>query len=273
MLDKDKLKQSLTIEQVSELVAELGGEPRPIQNDIFISKTICHNPIGQGSYKLYYYGNTQLFKCYTDCPEDSFDIYQLVQKVKSRAEKTDWSLPKAINYVAIYFGFSTQFFDFGKEQEKLKDWEILNKYERNQIAQQQQKQIVDPNFYDASILKYLPRPRILDWEREGISAEIMTKRGIAFDPSSEGVVIPHYNIDGQLIGIRERTLIKELEAYGKYRPAFLNNKLYNHALGFNLYNLNYSKNNIATMQKALVLEGKKQSRPSLFFLAATRGIT
>ena len=33
--------------------------------------------------------------------------------------------------------------------------------------------------------------------------------------------------------------------------------MYNHALGYNLYNLNWSKNNIKTLQKALVLEGEK----------------
>ena len=53
--NKDELKQSLTIEQVYELTADLGGEPQPIEGNIFKSRTICHNPAGQGSYKLYYY--------------------------------------------------------------------------------------------------------------------------------------------------------------------------------------------------------------------------
>ena len=49
-------------------------------------------------------------------------------------------------------------------------------------------------------------------------------------------IIPHYDINNNLIGIRERTLIKENEVYGKYRPAYLNGKLYNHPLSFSLYN-------------------------------------
>ena len=33
--------------------------------------------------------------------------------------------------------------------------------------------------------------------------------------------------------------------------------MYNHPLGFNLYNLNYSKDNIKLLQKAIVFEGEK----------------
>ena len=93
----------------------------------------------------------------------------------------------------------------------------------------------------------------------------MNDKGICYDPLYEGIVIPHYDINGNLIGIRERTLIKENEIYGKYRPAIINGKMYNHPLSFNLYNLNFSKSNIKTTQKAIVYEGKRQSRPSPLF--------
>ena len=46
----------------------------------------------------------------------------------------------------------------------------------------------------------------------------MNKRGICYDPLNMGIVIPHYDIDNNLIGIRERTLIKEEEVFGKYKP-------------------------------------------------------
>ena len=95
------------------------------------------------------------------------------------------------------------------------------------------------------------------WLKEGISQEAMDNCGIAFDPVSWGIVIPHYNIDGKLIGVRERTLIKEEEENGKYKPAILNYQMYNHPLGFNLYNLNNSKNNIRKIKKAIIFEGEK----------------
>ena len=66
----------------------------------------------------------------------------------------------------------------------------------------------------------------------------MQSRGIAYDPKRHAIIIPHYDINNNLIGIRKRTLVEEEEVFGKYRPATFNGKMYNHPLGFNLYNLN-----------------------------------
>lgn len=265
--DKDELKSNLTIEQVFELVAEFGGEPR-MQGNFFIARTICHNPAGEGSHKLYYYDNTKLFRCYTDCGT-TFDIYELICKIKNHNQEyktyysrkgkqiqREWQIFDAIEFVAIYFGYSAQTFDFQDSQEKLQDWKVFSNYERiNNTEEQQQK--VELKIFDDKILKHLPHPRIIPWEKEGISQEVMLHRGIAYDPKNQGIVIPHYDMDGNLIGIRERTLIKEEEKTGKYKPAILNGQMYNHPLGFNLYNLNNSKENIRILQKAVIFEGEK----------------
>ena len=266
--DKDELKLNLSIEQVFDLVAELGGEPR-MESGFFISKTICHNHAGEGSYKLYYYDNTKLFRCYTYCGT-SFDIYELVRKIKNNSKDLksyynkegkvcyrEWELFDAVEFVAIYYGYSPKTFDFQKTQEKLKDWEVLNNYE--QINKDEQEQRVELRIFDNKILRHLPHPRIITWEQEGIKKEVMDHRGIAYDPKNQGIVIPHYDINNQLVGIRERTLIKEEENFGKYRPAILNGVMYNHPLGFNLYNLNNSKNNIKIIKKVIVYEGEKSS--------------
>jgi hypothetical protein len=253
MYNKDEIKESLTIEQIYELVAEMGGEPQMKEN-YFVSRTICHNPAGQGSYKLYYYENTKLFKCYTDCG-DYFDIFELVRKQMSIKNNSEWGLPKSISFVAKYFGFSAEEFNSEDENLQLQDWKILSNYEK--ILEQKEEQIVQLKFFDDKILKFLPRPRILPWEEEGIAQEVMEHRGICYDPKNEGIVIPHYDIDSNLIGIRERTLIKENEKFGKYLPAKLNNQIYNHPLSFNLYNLNNSKENIKAIKKVIVFESEK----------------
>lgn len=251
--DKDKIKNSLTIEQVMDLVAELGGEPKwDNVHNAFISRTICHNG---DSHKLWYYANTTLFKCFTHC-SSTFDIFELVCKVKSAAGE-EWPLPKAIEYVAQYFGFAPVDEKFSNEQTQLQDWQVLNKYERINSVNSNETQTVEFKEYNEDILRYLPHPRILPWEEEGITREVMEARGICFNPMNQGIVIPHYDKDGKLVGIRERTLIKEEEKYGKYKPIILNGKMYNHPLGFNLYNLNHSKDNIAQMQKVIIFEGEK----------------
>ena len=52
-------------------------------------------------------------------------------------------------------------------------------------------------------------------------------------------------------------MILDEEYKGKYRPAYINKTLYNHPLSFNLYNLNFSKDNIKSVKKAFVFEGEK----------------
>lgn len=247
----ENIKNSLTIEQVKELLYALGGDPI-LKGDLIMARTICH---GGQSHKLYYYDNTKLFRCYTEC-SDTFDIYDFIIKNKKHIEGVDITLGQAIQFIITFFNLTVSNENFVYSNEEVGDWQILNKYEQNN-SQEKQEKIIEFKFYDDKILKYLPRPKIPMWLKEGISQEAMDNCGIAFDPVLWGIVIPHYNIDGKLIGIRERTLIKEEEENGKYKPAILNYQMYNHPLGFNLYNLNNSKDNIRKIKKAIIFEGEK----------------
>lgn len=248
---KDQIKQSLTLEQIYQFLTDFQGEPI-IKGDYIIAKTICHNG---HSHKLYYYDNTKLFKCFTDCSPDTFDIFQLytnIQKVAGYLVE----LPQAVAYIASYFGFAADYQNFSNNDKNLEDWKILENYDKIEAVVNKEKQ-VEMKFYDDKILSYYPFVRYKDWEEEGINPDIMKKRGIRFDPATEAMLIPHYDINNNLVGIRSRTIVKEDEIYGKYRPSVLNGKMYNHPLGFNLYNLNWSKNNILLMKKAIVFEGEK----------------
>ena len=270
--NKDEIKNNLTIEQVFDLVAELGGEPIMSGSGVqFTARTICHNIVGEGSRKLYYYDNTKLFQCYTDC-SSSFDIFELVQKAKNTrgefkiaygrdgAIQREWQLFDAVDFVATYFGIIANFDeDFQTMGQKLVDWDLFEKYDKTSQIKEQIQKTVELKFYNPEILINLPRPIIIPWEKEGIKREVMKNRGIAYNPLNQSIIIPHYSIDNQLVGIRERTLIKEDEVFGKYRPAILNYQMYNHPLGFNLYNLNNSKNAIKILKKAIIFEGEKSS--------------
>ena len=255
-----EFKNELTIEQICDLLEEFHGEPR-VNGDTIISKTICHNPVSelnQASHKLYYYDNTHLFHCYTGCSEPSFDIFELTRKVKTFESGIEWTLSQAIRYVAQYFGYSTNIINFDETNFKSLDdyWIKLNAYNRIKDIKKEDK-IVELKTYDEKVLKNLPHPH-LPWEKEGITAETCNRYGICYNPKSQAIVIPHYNEEGKLIGIRERTLIKEnAEIYGKYRPAYINNKMYNHPLSFALYGLNMNKDNIRKIKKAIVFESEK----------------
>ena len=251
-MDIKDIKEQLSIQDVENLMNYLGAEPE-LHNNILICKTICH---GGHSHKLYYYNNTQLFKCYTDCDGESFDIGELIIKVR-HSEGKEITLPQAVIFLKNFFNLvDNKSQDFFGEQTELQDWQVLNKYIEN-TEDTNSKQIVQLKFYDDKVLSYLPRPHILPWEAEGMTRDIINYHNICYNPSNQAIVIPHYDENGNLIGIRERTLIKENEIYGKYRPMYLNKQMYNHPLGFSLYNLNNSKDNIKNIKKVIVFEGEK----------------
>lgn len=257
-IDKDDLKENLSDEQIFSFLEELGAEPL-WQGQNIISKTICHHKRDEPcSHKLYYYSNSKLFKCYTQCGGEAWDIYALVQKIKSQELGEEYSLPQAIEYVANYFNYSKlESFSIGEEKIKEEDLKIFKNYDRIKGIDLT-TQIVELKEYDGGFLKNLPHPIIEPWIKDGISQEIMNKYEICYNPKSCGIVIPHRDIQGKLIGIRERTLIKEnAEKYGKYMPMKNGNIMYNHPLSFNLYGLYQNKENIKKIKKAIVLESEK----------------
>lgn len=279
--DKNLIKNSLSLEQIHSFLDDLDAAPQQKGTNEILSKTICHCG---NSHKLYYYDNTKLFRCYTDCGGEAFDIYELTRKVKSRENPKErwttegnryldeWNLPEAIEYVAQYFGFSPVAKNSEEFSVVLNDWKVLNNYDRIENISKETQQ-VELKTYDDAILKHLPRPIIQNWVDEGISQEVMNSRGICYDPKNCGIVIPHHDSLGRLIGIRERTLVKENEEKGKYRPAFINKQLYNHPLSFNLYNLFYSQNNIKLMKKAIVYEGEKSCLLQASYFGAENDIS
>ena len=113
--------------------------------------------IGGHSHKLYYYNNTKLFRCYTEC-SDTFDIYDLIIKNKKN-EGIDFTLYQAIQFVITFFNLIISAENFSFNNEEISDWQILNKYEQNN-SQEKQEKIIDFKFYDDKILRHLPKPKI-----------------------------------------------------------------------------------------------------------------
>ena len=75
----EEIKNNLTIEQIEELLINLDADPQ-VQGNFIKARTICHCG---NSHKLYYYDNTHLFKCFTEC-DSTFDVFELIIKVKIR---------------------------------------------------------------------------------------------------------------------------------------------------------------------------------------------
>lgn len=254
--DKDKLKEELELAQVYDLLAELGGDPEYKGEDVIISRTICHNPRGEGSRKLYYYAGTRLLHCYTGCENASFDVFELVCKAMKIQRGVDWSLPEAMEYVASYFGLVSAYQINEEETAFLEDWALFKRYEI--IKEPAQKKKIELKEYNANILTRLSYPRISSWELEGISPQVIKRNLIGYYPTTDQITIPHFDIRGRFIGLRGRFLSDEdVERFGKYRPVEINNLLYSHPLSMNLYNLNNSRVNIEARKVAIIFESEK----------------
>ncbi|MBO4667120.1 MAG: hypothetical protein J5666_03215 [Bacilli bacterium] len=86
----------------------------------------------------------------------------------------------------------------------------------------------------------------------------MDKFNIRYSISQNKIIIPHYDIDNRLIGIRGRALNEwDIENFGKYMPVQIENTWYSHPLSMNLYGLNVNKDNIRKEKICYLAEGEK----------------
>ena len=257
VFDKSEIKNLLNIEDIFNLLYEWGGDPEYTSFGI-LSATICHNAPGEGSKKLYYYSNSTLFHCYTGCSDPSFDIFELVIKVFEIQHNKKVDLNEAVRYIAMRQGYSGRIED-ALEEEGLEDWSILSNYNRIQnIEIGEKKNIVLKEYDDIILSRFNYKIKIAPWLKENISQEVIEKAKIGFYPGGDQITIPHFDADGRFIGVRGRTLCQqECELYGKYRPLKVNQVLYNHPLGMNLYGLNWSKEAIGIIKKAIIFESEK----------------
>lgn len=257
--NKSEIKEKVTTENIFELLQEWGGDPEYTPFGI-ISATICHNKPGEGSRKLYYYENSNLFQCYTGC-QGYFDIFELVIKVAEIQQRKIIDLNEAIHWIANRFGFS------GISHKDLfngtgaQDWVVFANYERIRELVPKAKQEIKLKEYDKSILsRFNYQIKNKPWLKEGIGQEALNQAQIGFYPGGDQITIPHFDPGNRFIGLRGRTLCSdEAERFGKYRPIRVNQQTYNHPLGMNLYNLNFSKYNIKTMKKAILFEAEKST--------------
>lgn len=251
--NKDEIKNNLSLENVALLLSHFGADPI-LKGESLLSKTICHNHFQEGAHKLYYYDNTKLFKCYTECG-DSFDIFELIVRTKNIQEEVELQLPQAIKFIADFFGISPDE-NTENQSELIEDWKHFHNYDKI-TSIDLEKKTVELKTYNKDILKYFPQPRIIPWEQEGIKNEVMREHNIAYNPITGGILIPHFDINNNLIGIRERTLVKENETRGKYLPSIIYGTQYSHPLSFNLYGLEKAQENIKQFRKAIIVEAEK----------------
>jgi 5S rRNA maturation endonuclease (ribonuclease M5) len=238
MVNLRVIKNTLNESQVIEALSALGSEPPLTTKGALIFDTVCHNDAGCGSKKLYYYLDSKMFKCYTGCG-DFFDIFELISRAPKNKQK------EITSSQGVYWLYKNTKTFFTEDVSY-----TTNKIDKVEID----KEIT---YYDEKELDILKSCQIKDWVDEGITFQTIEDYKIKYNPVSCSIIIPHFDIDNKLIGIRQRTLVKEEEIYGKYRAAFINGKSYPHPLSYNLFGLSINKENIKKYKKAIIFEGEK----------------
>lgn len=259
--DKDQLKTSLNIEDIKKLLYELGAEHvdyNEVRNEI-VANTVCHNLSG-GSHKLYYYPEGRnpdkvepIFQCYTGC-SCSMDIFELVRR-NYDLRGIELSFSDTVNWVAEKSGRSFGF-GFSVDLENRRnddDWNWLNRFSKK-------KKVDHPELktYSDRILNVFEDYHHPSFLEDNITHESMDKFDVMFYSVENKVVIPHRNIDGEIIGIKGRTLNQwEIDAGYKYMPMTIQRVQYNHPSYSNLYGLHQNKKTIQRLKKAIVFESEK----------------
>lgn len=249
LMSRRDVVASLRQEDVKRFLISLGVQNIEEKNGVLICPTICHNPIEEpGSMKLYWYQNKKIFHCYTEC-NDSMSIFDLYKKFM-RINFSEVSEEQATLYVKRFL--------MDAPVECLVSNSSYNDDENEYEMYHPTELLVRLDEYPAHLAHDFTHYYHPAWLAEGISKEAMDRYDISFCVGQNKIVIPHYDVDGRLVGLRGRAFEEEdLENGRKYMPFFFGNQIYSHPLHFNLYGAYQNKDAIRTLHCAVLFEGEK----------------
>lgn len=239
-----ELRDKLSVEDIKRILAKYDVKPVRETDNYVVFPTACHNVSG-GSPKLYYYTDTRLFKCYTQC-EGAFDIFELLMKIHDlrgssiniftaiRICGLDWMAISESNTDPTSTKQTSEYF-----------YNLLHQKSLNIELPQIELDLPKRFTFDMKALKI--------WEQEGISFNTMLKYNIRFDPINNCIVIPNFDVEGKLIGVRGRYF----DGDAKYKPIVYNQQVLSYPSSSTLYGIHLVKDAIAKQGKVIIFEGEK----------------
>ena len=249
MIDYNEIVKNLKKEEVKRLLLDLGAEEVIEKDNCFITNTICHNTEG-GSLKLYYYFDTHLFYCFTE--DGPMTIYKFLENYyKTRNIEYNWG--QDILKVVFQCSAATDL----TTKETIFKHSLKDKYRKRQSIQ---LAAYSPNVLESFVKQYP-----IEWLEDNISAGAMDKYNIRYSISQNKIIIPHYDINNRLVGIRGRALNESEIAYAKYAPVKIEDIVYKHKLSLNLYGLNHNWKNIKELGICYIAESEKAVLQSELF--------
>lgn len=218
MIDYQAIIDELDDNKVKSMLDKL-EIPYEDREGYLVMPTVCHHSnIDDASMKLYYYKNTHIFYCYTE--DGAMSIFSFLKHFyEARDIDYDWFT----DIYEVIRGCSY----FNEHQNTTSYKSIRNDYI---LKKERQELPAYPDKIMECFIKYYP----IEWLNDGISYEAMDKFNIRYSPSQNKIIIPHYDVNGRLVGIRGRALNQEdIDTWGKYMPIQIEGKWYSHPLSLN----------------------------------------
>lgn len=239
------LRNSMAPEDVIKILEKYDVKPFYIGVNYIIFPTCCHNLSG-GKNKLYYYFDSHLFTCYTEC-NSSFDIFELIMKMEKLRGNIHITLYDALRISGVNTK-EVLTYDTNKSQNTV---DYMYDFTRA-IYKIHKNEKIDERVLNASIFE----TNVLSiWEQEGISLSTMRKYKIGYNPVDNCITIPIYDDCGNLISVRGRFLSEDAEA--KYKPITFCNKTLAAPSSQLLYGLYQTKDTIKKNKTAIIFESEK----------------
>lgn len=254
------LYETMTLDDY-EIIMNRLNVPKPIKhNNTWMYKSICHNENPHDcKNNLAFYTENRSYYCFSQC-QVSYNLITLLEKrfdllgeAKTRFQCVKW-ICEQLN---IPFNFKS---DLEKPKTHIYHWEEnLSKYLKSN------KNKISLKVYDKDILNCFEECYHQSWIDDGISIDTMEKYGIKYYHRNDSIIIPCFDIDGNLIGIRQRFLNPNSNC--KYLPLeLLNGTSFEFPVATILYGLNYNAQNISYYKKVVLGESEKfvQQSDSMF---------
>ena len=224
-MDYEEIISNLDVDSVISMMEKLGADRHSDRGAYVVFPTICHNiDASEASMKLYFYKDTKLFVCYTEC--GNMSIFKFLKHYyETRQIEYDWyqDIYEVVRDCSNFKGVD------GFVVEKYKS--LRDRYE----VKRKEKTLPE---YPAHVLDCFVHSYPQEWLDDGITKETMDRFDISYSISQNKIIIPHYDLLGRLVGIRGRALNEwEVENIGKYAPIQIEGVWYKHPLSMNLYGL------------------------------------
>jgi hypothetical protein len=246
MITSEELLEKISIEDIVKILTDMGSKkPKKDEAGNLYFSTICH---GGNTHKLHFFIDSKFFMCYTNC--GSMSLYDVLMNINN------WTFKETFNYLAHYKNINVFQRKIGVHKSNYQIEEELNFLDKHLYIPTKNK--IQLPIYNNKILNIFDDYYPDSWLEEGIEEDILKYFNVKFYFNQMKAVIPHYDIKGNLVGIKSRNFLQsEVNMGKKYIPITIQKLTYKYPVGFNLYGLFQNQKTINKEKTSIIFESEK----------------